>query len=191
MIQQELIIPGPLLGLNDCMGHGAYGFMKHAKGKKLWTERIALLAKAQGFRPVSRAHFSYLIIEPNRRRDPSNFCFGAAKFIEDALQAAGLLQGDGWEHVLSFTFSWETGPKPSANVLVVGEPWEASPNEREEKGKNKFRRGTSGDRRLQALARKAKLGSKSASSSELSARGNAERATRGNRRSVRRNRDLS
>lgn len=61
---------------------------------------------------------TYLHIEPNRRRDPSNFCSTAAKYVEDALVEAGVLPGDGWGGVLGFTHYWRVQRGEAG--LVVG-----------------------------------------------------------------------
>lgn len=156
---QELKIPGPLPGLNDMVANGPRGRFRYGNLKKRWAETICYLAASQGLKPVKRGKFNYHIIEPNRRRDPSNFCFGAAKFIEDALQAAGYLATDGWDGVSGFTFTWQsvdTVLKPCVIVSMDAcEEWKETANERREKGKNKFRRGTANAGASQSLAGKA------------------------------------
>jgi hypothetical protein len=172
---QELTIPGPLPGLNDMVANGPHGRFKYQKLKKRWAEAIALLCVSQKLRPVKRAKFHYYVVEPNRRRDPSNFCFGAAKFIEDALQAAGYLATDGWDGVYSFSFEWQlagSSLKPHVAVCMdVTEEWEASENERRQKGRNKFRRGAAGHQVLPRQARKAQRPRNQAARAKVSARG--------------------
>jgi hypothetical protein len=76
--------------------------------KKHWGERIGLLARAAGITPFGPARFHYMHLEPNRRRDPSNFCAGAAKIIEDALVDVELMKNDGWKDVLGISHEWHT-----------------------------------------------------------------------------------
>lgn len=40
--------------------------------------------------------------EPNKKRDLDNIC-SAKKFIQDALVKMGVLQGDGWRHIIGFS----------------------------------------------------------------------------------------
>ena len=56
----------------------------------------------QGFQPVGGC-WGYLMVERDRRRDPSNIMAGAIKIIEDGLQEVSLLAGDGWEDVRAIT----------------------------------------------------------------------------------------
>lgn len=129
-VRQDLWIPGPLPGLNEILD--ARGIVMktkdgvarrhdgYSKMKRTWSERIALYARQQGFATVTgAAHFWYNIAEPNRRRDPSNFVAGAVKLIEDALQDAGLLKNDGWEHVLSIKTEWRLVPDRPGVMLTV------------------------------------------------------------------------
>jgi hypothetical protein len=160
---QWLWIPGPLPGLNDMVGSS------NAKGgnvwasiklKKQWIETINLLARSQGFNPVKCGRFHYSIRETHQRRDPSNFCAGAVKIIEDALQAAGLLESDGWRGVKGLSFDWSVEEfRPGVFLSVTdAELWEASKNERENRGERKFRRGSSSSKKLRkALARTARV----------------------------------
>lgn len=80
----------------------------YAAEKRKWSSLVALYAREQGFKKIARpAHFEFELWEPNRKRDPDNMCAGAAKFILDALQDAGLLEKDSWNWVLSLQFTWK------------------------------------------------------------------------------------
>lgn len=126
--EQELWIPGPLPGLNELLdARMRTGLTKNGKRwnaysklKKQWDQRVGMHARSQGFRPVRSAQFEYVVREPNRRRDPSNIVSGAVKLIEDGLQEAGLLEGDGWKNVLSYRSSWEISDEPGVLVRVIG-----------------------------------------------------------------------
>jgi hypothetical protein len=64
--------------------------------------------------------FSYLCVERDRKRDPSNVVAGAIKLIEDALQAAELLPNDGWAQVTAIAPFWDVGDPPGV-LVAVGE----------------------------------------------------------------------
>lgn len=97
-----LQIPGRMPGFNEMLkAKGAMyqgGRSGYTGMKRRWAETIRLLAESQGFGRVTASRFTYLFREPSRRRDPSNV-YAGVKFIEDALQEAGLLDGDGWRQV--------------------------------------------------------------------------------------------
>lgn len=87
---------------------------RHSKHGKRWNSYsdlkrkyqgyIAGYAEVQGVRVGQYdRHFNYLLIERERRRDPSNILCGASKLVEDALQQCGRLAGDGWASVDGIT----------------------------------------------------------------------------------------
>ncbi len=107
MRREELWIPGRMPGMNEIIHWSASRYRgEYNKHKKKWQGLIRTLA-VRVLKPwPDGAHFHYELVEPNRKRDPSNACAGAQKFIEDALVQAGLLPNDGWKHVLSVRHSW-------------------------------------------------------------------------------------
>ena len=64
--------------------------------KRQWASKIKVLAFHRRFAFVARGFFTYLFIEPNKRRDKSNVIAGGIKLIEDALVDAKILPNDGW-----------------------------------------------------------------------------------------------
>lgn len=106
----RLWIPGPLPGLNEIIDAKARKRGKwdaYADMKRKWGGTIALLAQAQRLERIpDESVFTYLFIEPNRRRDPSNIVAGGVKLIEDALQEAGVLENDGWKSVAGIRAYW-------------------------------------------------------------------------------------
>lgn len=148
-ISQKLRILFRMPGLNDMVGKNAQAY---GRKKKELAEKIGWFAKLHDFRPVLRGHFSYHFTEQNAKRDPINFCAGAVKLIEDALQECGLLAGDGQANVLSYAFSWEVGERSMVDLLVTGPIWEESQVIRESKGQSKFRRGNRSSKGLQKVA---------------------------------------
>jgi hypothetical protein len=101
----KLIIPGLFPGLNDIIEarrvtNGKWN--AYTDMKTQFDAKVVLFAQMAKFPKVTAPkHFVYHCFEPNKRRDPSNILMGAAKFIEDGLQEAGLLENDGWGQVLS------------------------------------------------------------------------------------------
>jgi hypothetical protein len=89
--------------------------------KKKWAGIISHAARNQNFEPIQKGHFSYYFLEPNRRRDPSNFVAGGIKLIEDALQGGLLLTGDGWKNVRSITPFWDVDKENPGVMLITGD----------------------------------------------------------------------
>ena len=133
-------IPGKVPSLNDLLE--ARGAMKPVSGlgilrgklgkgkglqqrwdlyndiKQDWKRRT-IKAVGSPFVRVKSAYFGYLIVEENFRRDPSNFCSAAIKFIEDGLVEAGVIQDDGWKQVLGIRMHWVHRPDRNPGIYVV------------------------------------------------------------------------
>lgn len=118
---QELWVPGPLPGMNEVIaaakGSGGRG-RAYAAMKADWTDRIFWLAKAAKLQPVGPVVFEFTWFEATRKRDPDNVS-AAKKFILDGLVKAGVLQGDGWAHVIGFSDRWFTGVSPGCRVYIT------------------------------------------------------------------------
>jgi hypothetical protein len=98
-----IFIPFRLPGLNDYIDAERGNRYAAASLKKNVEMKLRLYirqqCKHQFTNPVT---ITYTWHELNRRRDKSNIAF-AKKFIEDALVKSGVLQGDGWRHIESFS----------------------------------------------------------------------------------------
>lgn len=90
----------------------------YSKLKKKLTRDIGMLAKRAEVKPVGSGYWTYILVEPSRRRDPSNVISGAVKLVEDALQEAKLLANDGWGQVLGIQSYWFVGKRPGVVVVV-------------------------------------------------------------------------
>ena len=128
-ICHTLWIPGVLPGLNEIIEarritRGRWN--KYTDMKRAIGEEIQLLARAQKFGPITEpAYYTYLHLEKDRRRDPSNFTAGGQKLIEDGLQGGvgrtAYIPGDGWKHVLGSQHHWRVDERGSGVFLVVSD----------------------------------------------------------------------
>ena len=121
-MSHTLWIPIVFPGMNDIIelrGKRRGKWDKWSQTKATLSDQIGLLAKRQDLEIEGPAYFTYLHFEPNRRRDPSNFTSAAQKIIEDALQKAGILQGDGWRDVLGFRHWWQVSRDPGVFLVVA------------------------------------------------------------------------
>lgn len=87
--------------------------------KQDWKQRT-IAAIGAPFVRVSSSYFGYLVVEAERRRDPSNICSAAVKFIEDGLVVAGVMPNDGWDQVLGIRTHWihRVGCEPGVFVVM-------------------------------------------------------------------------
>lgn len=88
--------------------------------KKDWSSRVvAAVEKAGGLPPYNKAYFSYLVVEQNKKRDPSNICATAIKFIEDALIKCKVIINDGWTEVLGINVHWTLNKEVTQGIFLV------------------------------------------------------------------------
>lgn len=103
-MKQVLVIPGRLDGLNEytnaCRGHWSKGY----KMKKANEETVLWAIRASKLKPMGgKVNIVYRWFErpdPNNgaMRDKDNIRF-AAKYINDALQKAGIIKNDNWTYI--------------------------------------------------------------------------------------------
>ena len=97
-----VVIPGRLPALNEYTNdnrsgvHAGAGLKKKTETALAWQLKSQLRNKAFGYVSLK---FSWY--EKDKRRDKDNVCF-AKKFILDALQTVGAINGDGWKHIDGF-----------------------------------------------------------------------------------------
>lgn len=96
-----------------------YTFNKYNDEKQKWSRLVEKVVKKKGFQKVESCHYSYLVVEKKRNRDPSNICASAVKFIEDGLMKAGVIPNDGWDNVLSIKPEWVLHREGNPGILVV------------------------------------------------------------------------
>lgn len=104
--------------------------------KQDWTTRTVRSLPA-GFKKVEACYFGYVVVEETIKRDPSNICSAAIKFIEDGLVKAKAITNDGWKQVLGIRTQpihrpgrepgifvvMSDGPMEEANLVVLYEAW--------------------------------------------------------------------
>ena len=96
------------------------GYRRYAAVKRQWNEVVKLIVASEKTPSFEAAHVRFELVEPNRRRDPSNACEGAGKLLLDALQEAGVLGNDGWKQVLSLSYKWRCDPlAPGVRVTLL------------------------------------------------------------------------
>ncbi len=87
--------------------------------KQDWKHRTVSAIGAPFVR-VKACYFAYLVVEQEMRRDPSNICASAIKFIEDGIVEAGVMKDDGWQNVLGIRVHWihRKGHRPGIYVVM-------------------------------------------------------------------------
>lgn len=86
--------------------------------KQSWKKRT-IAAIGAPFVRVKACYFGYVVVEETERRDPSNICSSAIKFIEDGIVEAGVMSDDGWGQVLGIRVHWICRPKHNPGIYVV------------------------------------------------------------------------
>lgn len=86
--------------------------------KQDWKHRT-IKAIGSPFVIVKQAYFGYVVVEPGTKRDPSNICSSAIKFIEDGIVAAGVMANDGWSDVLGIRVHWIHRKLRDPGIYVV------------------------------------------------------------------------
>ncbi len=86
--------------------------------KQDWKRRT-IKAVGSPFVRVTACYFGYVVVEETLKRDPSNVCSAAIKFIEDGLKEAGVIPNDGWKNVLGIRMITIHRPGRDPGVYVV------------------------------------------------------------------------
>lgn len=112
----ELWIPGRLPSINDLI------FTKVGKRIRAQAEavgRVVLLAQMARLPRFESARFVFVWVEPDRRRDKDGVAAGGRKVVLDGLVQAGVLPGDGWDHVEGWADSFAISKDaPGARVRI-------------------------------------------------------------------------
>jgi len=97
----------------------SFKFNMYNQLKQEWSSKVCSHVTKVGFNTCKAAYFHYLLVEPNMKRDPSNIAAAAAKFIEDGLIKAGVIENDGWKQVLGLLPYWEHDKGSEGGVFLV------------------------------------------------------------------------
>ena len=103
----KFVLMGEYCTLNEYSDAERTHYRYGASIKKAETNRAALEFASQwdGTKPKTPVEVKISWWRKNRRTDPDNMVF-AKKFILDGMVQAGILENDGWNHVLAFTEDW-------------------------------------------------------------------------------------
>lgn len=122
MIMEYLLtIPGTLNNLNDYIAAERTNRHKGASMKRVNGNIVSVAIRQclMGVRIDKPVFMEYLWAEPNRRRDKDNISSFGRKVIQDALVQCGVLQDDGWKHVIGFSDRFEVDKEnPRIEVLI-------------------------------------------------------------------------
>ena len=112
-MSKKLLIPGRLPGLNEAFGAARRGKYIEAKLRNQYESLIIYCAKRDLYRwkPEGKVILHYHFYEQDRRRDKDNVAGYAMKLIQDSLVKAGVLDGDGWQYIEGFDFTWHIDKK--------------------------------------------------------------------------------
>lgn len=101
----KIIIPGRMDGLNEYTNANRDNPYAGAGMKKKNENLVIQALKANGIKNFTYhepVYLRFMWVEPNRRRDKDNIA-SAKKFCIDALVKAGVLENDGWKHIIGFS----------------------------------------------------------------------------------------
>lgn len=102
----------------------SFKFNGYNQLKQEWSNKVCTHVIKTGFNKCKSSYFHYLLVEPNMKRDPSNIAAAAAKFIEDGLIKAGVIENDGWKQVLGIRPYWihQKDSEGGVFLLMANEP---------------------------------------------------------------------
>lgn len=117
-MNEKLIIPGELPGLNEIIEMSKIHWGEYANEKKYLTENIALLAKSKIKQKYEKVNLTFVWYCKNKRKDKDNIIAGQ-KFIIDALVLAGVIKNDGWNEIGNIFHFFEVDDKnPRIEVII-------------------------------------------------------------------------
>jgi Holliday junction resolvase RusA-like endonuclease len=115
-----LFIPGSLPGMNEIIDEARRNRFAAAKQKALWTGIVKMHALAAKTPAFKGADFTFEWRERTKRRNPDNLTAGM-KFVFDGLQAAGVLENDGWGEVTGIAHRFVVNDGPGVLITIEGE----------------------------------------------------------------------
>lgn len=127
MTLQRLWVPGELPGLNQLIeakmvvrGAGKRRWSAYQKMKAEYEAKVRKQVAFQRFEQiVAPSYYTYLFRCPTQKRDPSNIIAGGIKILEDAMQGAEVMPGDGWRDVLGIAAHYVLDPQRVGVTVFV------------------------------------------------------------------------
>ena len=120
----KFTIPGRLPGLNEMTNANRANMYQGASLKKNAEKSIMAALMYQKLTPIHEpVYLRFNWVEPNKKRDKDNIASGR-KFVLDALVKAGVLENDGWKHIIGFSdrFSVDkNNPRIEVELLTEAE----------------------------------------------------------------------
>lgn len=126
VVKQRLFVRHRLPGLNELLSRNvkpkigkSRRWSQGSQLKREWEGLVTVSIRSAGLKPMKWAKFVFTFYEPNRRRDPDNFCSSGMKLVFDALRRERILKNDGWDYVKGIELYWKhADPDMGAGVLV-------------------------------------------------------------------------
>ena len=117
----KLVIKGRLCGLNEYIAAERRNRFQAAQMKRDGEMVVSWCIRASHLKKVSRpVVMRYKWYEPNQKRDKDNISSYGRKIIQDALVREGILQGDGWKYIRSFSDEFYVDKKdPRIEVEIM------------------------------------------------------------------------
>jgi len=118
---KSFFVHGLLPTLNEYTRASRANIRASAGMKKKAEQRIMFEIRSQlgGWSTEKPVFLIFRWVEKNKRRDHDNVAF-AKKFAQDAMVRAGVIQGDGWKHVVGFLDRFSIDPEdPGLEVTIL------------------------------------------------------------------------
>lgn len=105
---------------NQYMNYERTHRQRAATVKRNTETALVAECRKQRAQPVADypVHLNYLWFRRDKRTDKSNIIFGQ-KFVEDALQTAGVLRNDGWKEIDSIVHEFAIDQRSPRLVLTI------------------------------------------------------------------------
>jgi len=105
---------------NQYMNYERTHRQRAATVKRNTETALVTECRQQKAQPVADypVHLNYLWFRRDKRTDKSNIIFGQ-KFVEDALQTAGVLRNDGWKEINSIVHEFAIDQRSPRLVLTI------------------------------------------------------------------------
>ncbi len=114
---QRLVIKEKFPSLNEVIDIARSDRYRSNDLKSTYTGIVVWECRAQRIKPVKCADFTFIWTEQNKRRNKDNIA-SAKKFILDGLQAAGVIENDGWKQINTLRDEFRVGSGYSVEVVI-------------------------------------------------------------------------